>query len=136
MPRGPQKQRAPCAPAAKWSDKDVDNLIAGLLDAKDKGQTSENGFKSTVWTSIADAFEDPLKKVGRTCESKWTRLKSDYKAVKFLRESSGFGWDGARNLVTAEPQVWDELAKVRMTLFFAFPLSFNVTNHAFMLDTS
>ena len=115
-----QKTRSP---AAKWSDRDINKLITGLLEAKDNGQTSENGFKSTVWGALAASFDDPLKKVSRTCESKWSRLKSDYKAVKFLRDLSGFGWDEAHSLVTAEPEVWAELAKVRIIPLFIFLLS-------------
>jgi Myb/SANT-like DNA-binding protein len=123
-----QRTQKTRAPAAKWSDQDVDKLVAGLLEAKDNGQTSENGFKSTVWGSVAASFDDPLKNASRTCESKWTRLKSDYKAVKFLRDLSGFGWDEAHSLVTAEPEVWAELAKVRIIPLFIFLPSFERKN--------
>lgn len=125
---------APRSPAVKWNDQDVEKLVVGLLEAKDNGLSSENGFKSTVWASIAASFDDPLKKAGRVCESKWARLKSDYKAVKFLRDSSGFGWDGVRNLVTAESEVWAEMAKVRVILLRAFLLSFNVTDYVLTPD--
>jgi Myb/SANT-like DNA-binding domain len=132
------------APASKWSDQDIEKLIAGLLEARDNGLSSENGFKSTVWASIAASFDDPLKasfddplkKASRICESKWSRLKIDYKAVKFLRDSSGFGWDEARSLVTAEPEVWTEMAMARIIPFLPFHPSSIVTNYASILDTS
>lgn len=104
------------ASPARWNDADIAKLVAGLLEAKDNGLASENGFKSTVWVGISASLEDPLK-LTRVCESKWTRLKTDFKAVKFLRELSGFGWDQTRSLVIAEPEVWAELARVRTILY-------------------
>jgi Myb/SANT-like DNA-binding protein len=114
-----RETRAPRAPPTKWSDEEVDKLVAGLLEAKDNGLSSENGFKATVWGTISSSLADPLK-VTKVCESKWQRLKNDFKAVKFLRELSGFGWDQTRSLVTAEPEVWAELANVH-TIQCTFP---------------
>jgi hypothetical protein len=111
------KAKSNRAPSAKWSNQEVARLIKQLQECKSNGQTSENGFKTSVWNSIAVTFTDPLKQAGRTCESKWTRLKKDYKEVKFLREASGFGWDSVNNLVTTEPEVWAEMAKVIASLF-------------------
>jgi hypothetical protein len=103
-----------------WTNKEIDQLIEQLQEAKSLGQTSENGFKSSVWNQIAASFTDPLKTEKRTCESKWARLKKDYKEVKFLRELSGFGWNDETGLLTAEPQVWSEVAKVSI-LFSSRP---------------
>lgn len=110
------------APAARWSDKEIETLLAGVLDAKDNGLRSENGFKSSVWSSLAAGFGDPLKKANRVCESKWARLKGDYRAVKFLRNLSGFGWDATKSLVTAESGVWEELAQVLMILLHSLTI--------------
>jgi len=83
-----------------------------LLQAKEDGNTAEGGFKATVWKAIADSYEDPLKKKDRAAESKWTRLKKEYKDIKWLREDvSGFGWDDQNKLVTATDEVWEELEK-------------------------
>ena len=101
------------APTARWSREEVDQLLDKLQDAKDAGNSSENGFKSAVWTAAGASFSDSLKKNGRVCESKWTRLKKDYKEVKFLVELSGFGWKDDECLVDAEEEVWEELAKVQ-----------------------
>lgn len=75
---------------AKWSKDDVVSMISQLQDAKVNGNTSDNGFKMSVWNSIGDSFDDPLK-VGRVCQTKFSSLKGQYKEVKFLRELSGFG---------------------------------------------
>ena len=34
--------------------------------------------------------------------------------VKFIRESSNFGCDASRCIPVAEPQVWDDLIRVRV----------------------
>ena len=101
------------SPNAKWSKAEVDSLIEKLIQAKDDGNTAEGGFKSTVWSGIANSFDDPLKKKVRACESKWTRLKKDYKEIKWLREDvSGFGWNEDTQMVDATDDVWEELRKV------------------------
>ena len=100
------------APSTKWTKQEVDSLVSQLISAKANGNTSDNGFKQTVWVSIASSFTDPKKNEPRVSESKWSRLKKEYKEVKFLRESSGFGWDPVKYVPTAEPEVWAEIEKV------------------------
>jgi Myb/SANT-like DNA-binding domain len=63
---------------------EVDSLIDQLFQAKEDGNSAEGSFESTIWGGISDSFNDPLKKA-RACESKWTRLKKDYKEIKWLR---------------------------------------------------
>ena len=36
----------------------------------------------------------------------YSQLKKDYVQVKTLHDSSGFGWDDERQLVTATDEVW------------------------------
>jgi Myb/SANT-like DNA-binding domain len=101
------------APATKWSNEEIDSIISQLKEQKTLGNTSDNGFKSTVWATIAQSFPAGSRKSdGRVIESKWSRLKKDYKEVEFLLECSGFGWDEQRGVVTAEPEVWAEIEKV------------------------
>jgi hypothetical protein len=107
------KSKKPRGANAKWSKAEVDSLIEQLIEAKDAGNTAEGGFKSTVWSGVANSFDDPLKKKVRACESKWTRLKKDYKEIKWLREEvSGFGWNDDTQMVDATDEVWEELRKV------------------------
>jgi hypothetical protein len=79
-------------PNAKWTQGDSESMISQLQDAKDQGLTSDNGFKQSVWNSIAESLNDPLK-TARSCETKWGRLKKSYLEVKYFYEASGFGWD-------------------------------------------
>ena len=72
-------------------------MISQLREQQALGNTSENGFKSTVWVTIGQSFPaDSRKREGRVIESKWSRLKKDYKEVKFLLDCSGLGWNAQR----------------------------------------
>jgi Myb/SANT-like DNA-binding domain len=100
-------------PNAKWTSTDIDSLITQLLQAKNDGYFGEGGFKATVWKAIADSYNDPLKKKYRAAESKWARLKKEYKDIKWLREEvPGFDWDDKKHIVSATGEVWAELGKV------------------------
>lgn len=111
-------QRQKRAPNAKWSEDEITSMVLKLLQAKQDGNTSDNGFKSTVWTAVASNFVDPLKHERRVAETKFSRMKKDFGQIKWLRfEISGFGWDDERKLVTAEDSVWEELAKVWLLLY-------------------
>jgi Myb/SANT-like DNA-binding domain len=37
----------------------------------------------------------------------YSQLKKEFNIVKKLRESSGFGWDSLKNIVTATADVWE-----------------------------
>jgi hypothetical protein len=101
------------APNAKWSDDEITSMVLQLLQAKQDGNTSDNGFKSTVWTAIASSYADTRKNERRVVETKFARMKKDFGQIKWLRlEASGFGWDDEKKLVTAEDSVWEELGKV------------------------
>ncbi len=73
---------------------------------------SENGFKQTVWKSIQDSFEDPVKKKTRVPSSKYDRLKQAFKEVRFFYKrlsASGFSWNQELGLPTALNKVWEAL---------------------------
>ena len=100
-------------PAAKWSHEEMTSTVSQLVQAKIDGQISGNGFKKSVWTKIASSFQDPLKKNTRVCDTKFSRMKKDYKEVrKLLKEISGFGWNSETQTVTAEDAVWEALGEV------------------------
>jgi tRNA U54 and U55 pseudouridine synthase Pus10 len=83
-------------PAAKWSHEEMTSMVSQLVQAKIDGQTS-----------------DPLKKNTRVCDTKFSRMKKDYKEVrKLLKEISGFGWNSETQTVTAEDAVWEALGEV------------------------
>ena len=47
-----------------------------------------------------------------------SKLKKEYKEVTHICGLSGFGWDDTKKVVTASPQVWDNLIKAYI-IFFA-----------------
>jgi hypothetical protein len=119
-PSVPPKIITPRAPKTKWTNEEITFLVDGLQQAVDDGNTAEGGFKENIFNSLRDVFNDPLKKKDRALSSKWTRLKADYKEVKWLREeSSGFGWDDEKQIVTADEQVWLDLKEVYISFFFS-----------------
>lgn len=98
-------------PNAKWCDAEIRSMLLQLRQAQHEGNTSENGFNGAVFETISQSFSDPAKNK-RSCETKFHRLKKDYKEVKYLRESQGFVWDERSFLVTAAPLTWDMLGRV------------------------
>jgi hypothetical protein len=80
--------------AARWSNEEMTSMASQLVQAKIDSETSENGFKKNVWNKIAASFEDPLKKNYLVCDTKFSRMKKEYKEVRKLhKETSEFGWD-------------------------------------------
>ncbi|KAE8443935.1 hypothetical protein EG329_001245 [Mollisiaceae sp. DMI_Dod_QoI] len=77
-PNKPEKSRKA---QTKWTKQDIDALVAQLKEAKASGNTSENGFKSTVWTFIANRTLVVIDK------DEEEELKRETKAVKRYRES-------------------------------------------------
>lgn len=99
------------APKTKWTESEEYQLVDGLASATIEGKLSDGGYKSSVWTAIAESIEDPLKN-DKVCRTRWEKLKADYRQVKFVRELSGFGWDEVEQLPTAEEELWEELKRV------------------------
>jgi Myb/SANT-like DNA-binding domain len=99
-------------PNAIWSEDDIQSLLDQLKDAKAAGETSENGFKTKVWTAIQLSYIDPLKRKNWAPAAKWSRIKKDYKTVKAIRDASGFGWDDVNYIAIAEDHVWQAYIKV------------------------
>ncbi|KAF5318979.1 hypothetical protein D9758_018530 [Tetrapyrgos nigripes] len=85
---------------AHWTPEAEALLIEHLVEAKAKGQMSENNFKPSGYNFTKTQVK-----------GRWTRFKKDFKIVRRLRTLSGFGWDNVRNMVTATDQVWDAYIK-------------------------
>ncbi|KAH6911967.1 hypothetical protein BKA70DRAFT_1266082 [Coprinopsis sp. MPI-PUGE-AT-0042] len=108
------------APRCTWSTEDRDILLRVLKKEKDGGNQSESGWKKTVWSTCASAFaaetsNDPPK-TGAKCNDQFGKLKEAYNEVNYLVNLSGFGWDGARNVVSAPEDVWAPILANRPTL--------------------
>ena len=65
-------------------------------------------------TQYGDFFsKDKLK-------NRFKTLKKTYADLKAMLDLSGFGWDDARKMVTAEPQVWKEYVAVSQFIGLIF----------------
>jgi hypothetical protein len=57
-------------PNTIWSDDNIQSLLDQLKDTKAAGETSENRFKTKVWTVIQLSYTDPLKRKNRAPAAK------------------------------------------------------------------
>jgi len=112
-----KKDGPPVKQNTSWSDADKDSVIGQLRNAKADGLMGQGGFKGTVWTDIANSFNDILKD-DRSTQSMYGRLKDQFKKFKQLLETSGFGWDPTKKVVTAGQDQWAAIAKVPAYLHF------------------
>ncbi|GJJ14479.1 hypothetical protein Clacol_008743 [Clathrus columnatus] len=107
-----------------WTAAQEATLVAVLLEQMKQGNQAESGWKPIVWTIVISALEKEhpasIPKQATHCKSRWQRLKSEYKQVKELREQSGFGWDAAKQTVTAEPEAHPKLSKWQTKSFPLF----------------
>ena len=80
--------------AAKWTYADDENMFDVLLDAKERGETNQNGFfKMQVWQDVADAVSKGTTVGGRkdveNCKSRWQRVES-FNLLLFLKSDVAF----------------------------------------------
>ncbi|KAF8341693.1 Myb/SANT-like DNA-binding domain-containing protein [Amanita rubescens] len=110
---------APTAPKvqrAVWNADTDMILLETLFKQRDQGmQTSNGNWHNAAWSSAEKALSGTevvyggIKKTASSCQNRWNSLKKEYKEVKHIRDLSGFGWDDAKKVVTATPEVWEAL---------------------------
>lgn len=88
-------------------------LIDLLLDQVHKGNKLGQTFITQAWIDMVTSFnvkfgshydKDVLK-------NRYKHLRRLYNDIKILLDRSGFSWDEARDMVTAEDSVWDAYIK-------------------------
>jgi hypothetical protein len=101
---------------AAWSYMHEKGLVDILKELANlpmmKGQ---NGWTSEGWRSIISKFRDMFPMVNFTkqqVQEKEKELKRSYKIIKEARKS-GVGWNDTLGMIIAEPEVWENLIKVR-----------------------
>ncbi|KIJ36074.1 hypothetical protein M422DRAFT_261622 [Sphaerobolus stellatus SS14] len=109
------------APNTVWSDAEDQKWVECLLDEQAQGLQGENGWKMATWVRILaklqEAFPESSKnKTAIKLKTRHERVKGDYKQVKDLRETSGFGWDESKQAVTATDEVWELLLQRDLSL--------------------
>ncbi|KIJ48743.1 hypothetical protein M422DRAFT_247606 [Sphaerobolus stellatus SS14] len=97
---------------AKWSAEEDADLVAVLREQQRLGNQADSGWKPIVWTVVVAVLEknhkDVKRKTMKQVLTHFGNLKGDYAVVKKLCGLSGFGWDDAKMVVTASPEVWDK----------------------------
>ncbi|TCD59899.1 hypothetical protein EIP91_011210 [Steccherinum ochraceum] len=89
-------------------DSQSDRIVLDYL--KSIPRAADNNYKGDVYTAISvklAAIDFSLKKA--QVKSYWSRLKTNFTSVRFLRKTSGFGWDDEKKVVFAEEKVWRDL---------------------------
>lgn len=90
-------------------------LVDLLLDQVHRGNKLGQTFIAQAWVDMVILFntkfgsnhdKDVLK-------NRYKHLRRQYNDIKFLLEQSGFSWNEARDMVTAEDSVWDAYIKER-----------------------
>ncbi|KAH8978076.1 Myb/SANT-like DNA-binding domain-containing protein [Lactarius hatsudake] len=97
----------------RWSEADEATLVHTLASEKAKSNWGDNGPKKVVWTACKVTLLGSEKTSGgspktlQSIKNRWQRIKQEFEIVKELRGLSGFGWDDAKNTVTATDEVWE-----------------------------
>jgi hypothetical protein len=99
-----------------WSALEETVLVNLLIEHHQRGNSSESGFKSIVFTEIATKLretppEQGPEKDADSCRNKYNNLKGDWKIVNKMVQQSGWGWDRETGRVTAPKMVFDDYVK-------------------------
>lgn len=113
---GPRKNKRP------WTEEEDEKLVETLLEFYDSGKyNAENGFKPGLNAAIEKALERKLSgsniKAKPHIESRMKTLRSNFSIVHDMltgKDTSGFGWDPERKVVTTSKDVWHGYLKVYM----------------------
>ncbi|KAI3612942.1 hypothetical protein WG66_005490 [Moniliophthora roreri] len=93
-----------------WLDAEDAILIDELCIQKDLGMQAQNGWKKPVWSNVKRQLEKEFgvqkpEKVEKKIQDHWqNKLKSDYKDVHSLVQTSGFGYESETKCVIASPE--------------------------------
>lgn len=66
---------------ARWSDADIESMLAQLKVVENEGSSSQGGFEASLWTGIAHGYDDRAK-TARSCETRFARLEKDFSELK------------------------------------------------------
>ncbi|KAJ8594106.1 hypothetical protein M405DRAFT_730329 [Rhizopogon salebrosus TDB-379] len=105
-PKAPPKQ-------AKWSSANDATLIQVLTEQQAAGNQADNSWKGCVWQVASkelagsEAISGGAVKTPSKCHTRWDKLKSEFLAIKYLCELSGWSWDDVRKMVHTTDEIWE-----------------------------
>jgi len=109
------KQAKPKAPPkqAKWSSANDATLIQVLTEQQAAGNQADNSWKGCVWQVASkelagsEDISGGAVKTPSKCHTRWDKLTSEFLAIKYLRELSGWSWDDVRKVVHTTDEIWE-----------------------------
>ena len=100
---------------ASWTKEMRTYLLDLLIEQTAQGKRCDGGnaWKKEAWEAIKKTIFEKFKIKFQVKQLKqcFNNLKKDYDAVKKMRDLSGFGWDEAKQMVKAKPEVWGPYLK-------------------------
>ncbi|POW05439.1 hypothetical protein PSTT_09664 [Puccinia striiformis] len=104
------------------SDEAKDTLLNFILDQISLGKGTDNGnLKGEGWTAVGAAMYKrfKIKFDNEQLKNQKGAVRKLYIDMEFLLGLSGFGWDEAAGMVTADEDTWDELIEAHPKRMFA-----------------
>ena len=89
-------------------------FIELMLDQLGKGNKIGNTFNKQAWTDMLALFNVKFgpQHGKRVLRHRYKKLWKYYTDVAILLKQSGFSWDGEREMILADDDVWDVYIKV------------------------
>ncbi|KAF6155218.1 hypothetical protein GIB67_019744 [Kingdonia uniflora] len=97
----------------RWTYGMDECMIEIFLEQARLGNKGKKGFKDQAYKAVIKALADRLH-VDVSAKHVYHRLKTfraEYRMFSIIREQSGFGWDLAKNKITASDATWNEYIK-------------------------
>ena len=105
-----------------WTPEMKEALFSALVEQSRRGKRADQGFKSEAWVVAFEGVNIVYKgTTGLTmekCKSKESNYRALYKDWKWLIGQSGFGIHPETACVTASPEAWEEVIRVRILYLF------------------
>lgn len=98
----------------KWNPVMDCYLIKLMLEQRTQGNRIDGQFTKRAWSQMTKQFNAKFE-VHMDKDHLRNRVKAfkkQYDSIKRLLSQSGFGWDGVRQMIIADDNVWDEYIKV------------------------
>ncbi|CAH2072013.1 unnamed protein product [Thlaspi arvense] len=88
-------------------------FIELMLDQARTGNQIDGVFRKQTWTEMVNLFNVKFESNFNVdvLKNRYKTLRRQFKAIKSLLRSDGFGWDDERQMVTADDNVWQDFIK-------------------------
>ncbi|KNF06205.1 hypothetical protein PSTG_00713 [Puccinia striiformis f. sp. tritici PST-78] len=109
-------------PNHNWTEDQRVALLNFILDQISLGKGTDNGnLKGKGWTAVGAAMYKrfKIKFDNEQLKNQKGAVRKLYIDMEFLLGLSGFGWDEAAGMVTADEDTWDELIEAHPKRMFA-----------------